>query len=165
MVPLLWSLAPPGWETLDYIVVPLNSWTANPNNPIASEATKWFLANWHNWRCNFHCFSRTNFKVSSSLLDIMGNQLRPQKKIPKQNKKNKLWTSTSLDDPLGTIFKSLKVHRPSVKTTVQKYKCQGTMELSSHWGKKKILFCTGECTLAWKVKISPKKHQRTFGRC
>ena len=104
---------------------------------------------WVNWRCTCGCISRPTFKLSASLIDIIGkskiNQPRPQK--------SDLHKSGS---SLGAISKRLKVPRSSVQTIVRKYKHHGTTQLSYSSGRRSVLSPTDERTLVRKVQMNPR---------
>ena len=101
---------------------------------------------WVNWRCTYGCISRPTFKLSASLLDIMGKHLKIC-----QISQNKSGSS------LGAIFKCLKVPRLSVQTIVRKYKHNGTTQPWYHSGRRHVLSPWDESTLVQKVQINPRK--------
>uniref|UniRef100_A0AAZ3S3B5 Transposase Tc1-like domain-containing protein n=1 Tax=Oncorhynchus tshawytscha TaxID=74940 RepID=A0AAZ3S3B5_ONCTS len=104
-----------------------------------------------NWRCTCGCISRPTFKLSASLLDIMGKSKEisqdPRKQIVDLHKSG---------SSLGAISKHLKVPRSSVQTIVRKYKHSGTTQLSYRSGKRRVLSPRDERTLVQKVKINPR---------
>ena len=97
---------------------------------------------WVNWRCTCGCISRPTFKLSASLLDIMGKS----KEISQDLRKS--------GSSLREISKRLKVPRSSVQTIVRKYKHHGTTQPSYCSGRKCVLSPTDECTLVQKVHIN-----------
>ena len=104
-----------------------------------------------NWRCTCGCISRPTFKLSASLLDIMGKS----KQISQDLRKKIVHLHKSCSS-LGAISKCLKVPHSSVQTIVSKYKHQGTTQLSYRSGKRCVLSPRDECTLVRKVQINPK---------
>ena len=99
---------------------------------------------WNNWRRTCGCILRPTFKLSASLLDIMGkskNQPRPQKKIVDLHKS-------------GSISKHLKVPRSSVQT-ICKYKHHGITQPSYRSERICVPSPRDERTLVRKVQINP----------
>ena len=90
--------------TYTKLTVPL-AWKIPENDVMALESSDRLIDIISvNWRCTCGCFSRPTFKLSASLLDIMGkikrNQPRPHKKIVDLHKSG---------SSLGAISKWLKV--------------------------------------------------------
>ena len=118
---------------------------------------------WVNWRCTCGCILRPPFKVSASLIDIMGKS----KEICKEIKRNvDLHKSGS---SLGEISKRLKVPHSSVQTIVRKYKHNGTTQPSYHSGRRHILSPRYELTKSAKIwcencKSFPEQQQRSSQR-
>ena len=104
---------------------------------------------WVNWRCTCGCISRPTFKLSASLLDIMGKS----KEISQDLRKNIVDLHKS-GSSLGAISKCLNVPRSSVQTIVRKYKHYGTTQPSYHSGRKRVLAPRDEWTLVRKVQIN-----------
>ena len=104
---------------------------------------------WVNWGCTCGCISRPTFKLSASLLDIMGkikrNQPTPHKKFVDLHKSG---------SSLGA--KPLKVPRSSVQTIVCKCKHHGTTQPSYRSGRRRVLSPRDESTLVRKVQINPR---------
>ena len=95
--------------------------------------------------------SRPAFKLSGSLLDIMG----------KSKEINHVLSKAIVDlhksgSSLGAISKCVKVPRSSVQTIVRKYKHHGTMQPSYRTGRRLVLSPRDERTLVRKVKINPR---------
>ena len=90
---------------------------------------------WVNWRCTCGCMSRPTFKLSASLLDIMGKSKRNQ---PSDLRK-KIVDLQKSGSSLVEISKRLKVPRSSVQTIVGKYKHHGTTQLSYRSGRRHVL--------------------------
>ena len=84
---------------------------------------------WVNWRFTCGCISRPTFKLSASLLEIMGKS-----KEISQDLRNKCVDLHKSGSSLGAISKRLKVPRSSVQTIVHKYKDQGTTQSSYRSG-------------------------------
>ena len=103
-----------------------------------------------NWRCTCGCISRPTFKLSTSLLDIMGKS----KEIIQDLRKNIV--DHKFGSSLGAISKCLKVPRSSVQTIVRKYKHHGTTQPSYHSGRRRVLSPRDERTLVRKVQIIPR---------
>ena len=89
---------------------------------------------WVDWRCTCGCTSRLTFKLSASLLDIMGKS-----KEISQNLRNKIVDLHKSDSSLGAISKCMKVPRSCVQTIVCKYKHHGTTEPSYPSGRRRVL--------------------------
>ena len=104
---------------------------------------------WINWRCTCRCISRPTFKLSASLLDIMGKS----KEISQDLRKKIVDKSGS---SLGAISKRLQVPRSSVQTIVRKYKYYGTTQPSYRSGRRHFLSPRDERTLVRKVAINPR---------
>ena len=104
-----------------------------------------------NWRCTCGCISRPTFKLSASLLDIMGKS-----KQISQDLRKKIVDLHKSGSSLGAISKCLKVPRLSVYTIVCKYKHHGTMQPSYRSGRRCVLSPRDECTLVRKVHINPR---------
>ena len=66
-----------------------------------------------NWRCTCGCISKPTFKLSASLLDIMGKS-----KEISQDLRKKIVDLHKSGSFLGAISKHLKVPHSSVKTIV-----------------------------------------------
>ena len=104
-----------------------------------------------NWRCTCGCISKSTFKLSASLLDIMGKS-----KEISQDLRKKIVDLHKSGSSLGVISKLLKVPRSSVQTIVRKYKHHGTTQPSYHSGRRRVLSPRDERTLVRKVQISPR---------
>ena len=102
---------------------------------------------WVSWKCTSGCISRSTFKLNVSLLDIMGNLPRPQKKIVDLHKSG--WS-------LRAISKCLKTLCSSLQTIVLKYKHHGTKQPSYRSGRRHVLSPRDEHTLVQKVQINPR---------
>ena len=87
-----------------------------------------------NWRCTCGCISRPTFKLSASLLDIMGKS-----KEISQDLRNVFVELHKSGSSLGAISKCLKVPRSSVQTVVDKYKHHGTTQPSYRSGRRHVL--------------------------
>uniref|UniRef100_A0AAZ3QG17 Transposase Tc1-like domain-containing protein n=1 Tax=Oncorhynchus tshawytscha TaxID=74940 RepID=A0AAZ3QG17_ONCTS len=101
--------------------------------------------------CTSGCISRPTFKLSASLLDIMGKS----KEISQDLRKNIVDFHKS-GSSLGAISKCLKVPRSSVQTIVRKYKHHGTTQQSYPSGRRRVLSPRDEHTLVRKVQINPR---------
>ena len=97
------------------------------------------------------CISRPTFKLSASLLDIMGKS----KEISQDLRKKIVDLHKSVSS-LGAISKRLKVPRSSVQTIVRKYKYHWTTQLSYRSGMRQFLSPRDECTSVRKVQIYPR---------
>jgi transposase len=106
---------------------------------------------WVNLRCNCGCISRTTFKLSASLLDIMGKS-----KEISQDLRKKIVDLHKSCSSLGAISKCLKVPRSSVQTIVRNTKHHGTTQPSYHSERTRVLTPRDERTLVWKVQINPR---------
>ena len=106
---------------------------------------------WVKWRCTCGCISRPTFKLSASLLDIIGKS----KEISQDLRKKSVDLHKS-GSSLGAVTQCLKVPRSSVQTIVRKYKHHGTTQPSYLLGRKPVLFPRDECTLVRKVQINPR---------
>ena len=106
---------------------------------------------WVNWRCTCGCISRPTFKLSASLLDIMGKS-----KEISQDLRKKCVDLHKSGSSLGAIFKHLKVPRSSVQTIVRKYEHHGTKQPSYRSGRRCVLSPRDERTLVRKVQINPR---------
>ena len=140
--------------TYTKLTVPLNSLEIiiiPENDVMALEATDRLIdIIWVNWRCTCGWILRPTFKVSASLLDIMGKS----KEICKELKQIvDLHKSGSF---LGAISKRLKVPRSSVQTIVRKYKYHGTTQPSYRSGRRCVLSPRDERILVRKVQINPR---------
>ena len=93
----------------------------------------------------------STFKLSASLLDIMGKS-----KEISQNLRKKIVDLHKCGSSLGAISKYLKVPHPSVQTIVHTYKHHGTTQPSYHSGKRHVLPPRDERTLVRKVQINPR---------
>ena len=90
---------------------------------------------WVNWRCTCGCISRPTFKLSASLLDIMGKS-----KQISQNLQCFYLDVHKSGSSLGAISKRLKyLPWSSVQTTARKYKHHGTTQPSFCLGRRHIL--------------------------
>ena len=103
-----------------------------------------------NWRCTCECISRPTFKLSASLLDIMGKSKEISQDLSKKIVDHKS------DSSLGAISKRLKIPRSSVQTIVRNYKHHGTTQPSYRSGRRRVLSPRDECTLVRKVQINPR---------
>ena len=101
--------------------------------------------------CTWRCISRPTFKLSASLLDIMGKS-----KEIRQDLRKKMVDFHKSGSSLGAISKRLKVPRSTVQTIVCKYKHHGTTQPSYHSGRRHILSPRDERTLVRKVQIIPR---------
>ena len=104
---------------------------------------------WVNWMCTCGCISRSTFKLSASLLDIMGKSKEISQDFRKEIVDHKSGSS------LGAISKHLDIPRSSVQTIVRKYKHHGTTQLSYRSGRWCVLSPREERTLVRKVQINP----------
>ena len=104
---------------------------------------------WANWRWTYGCISRSTFKLSASLLGIMGKS-----KEISQDLRRKIVDLHKSGSSLGAISKCLKVPRSSVQTIVHKYKHHGTTQLSYHSGRRRVLSPRDERTLVWSANQS-----------
>jgi hypothetical protein len=96
------------------------------------------------------CISRPTFKLSASLLDIMGKSKETSQDLRKNNcRPPQVWFT------LGAISKCLKVPHSSVQTIVRKYKHHGTTKPSYRSGRRCVLSPTDERTLVRK-EINPR---------
>ena len=102
-------------------------------------------------RCTCGCISRPTFKLSASLLDIMGKS----KEISKNLRKKSVDLHKS-GSSLGAITKRLKVPRTSVQTIVRKYRHHGTTQPSYRSGRRRVLSPRDERTMVRKVQINPR---------
>ena len=100
---------------------------------------------WVNWRCTSGCISRPTFKLSASLLDIMGKSKDISQDLRKTIVDHKSGSS------LGAISKHLKVPRSSVQTIVRNYKHHGTTQPSYRSGRRRVLSILRRiCGQSWK---------------
>ena len=99
---------------------------------------------WVNWRCTYGCISRPTFKLSASLLDIMGKSKEISQDLHKSG------------SSLGAISKRLKVPRSSVQKIVRKYKHHGTRQQSYRSVRRRVLSPRDERTLVQKGQINPR---------
>ena len=113
---------------------------------------------WVNWRCTCGCISRPTFKLTASLLDIMGKS-----KEISQVFRNKIVDLHKSGSSLGAISKGLKLPHSSVQTTVRKYKHHGTTQQSYRSGRRHVLSPRDERTLVRKMQIN-QEQQRTVWR-
>ena len=104
---------------------------------------------WVNWSCTCGCISRPTFKLSASLLNIMGKS----KEISQDLRKNIVDLHKSVSS-LGAISKRQKVPRSSVQTIVRKYKHHGTTQLPYCSRRRHVLSPRDERTLVQKVQIN-----------
>ena len=95
--------------------------------------------------------SRPTFKLSASLLDIMGKY-----KEISQDLRKKIVDLHKSGSSLGTISKRLKTPHSSVQTIVCKYKHHGSMQPSYRSGRRLVLSPRDERTLVRKVQINPR---------
>uniref|UniRef100_A0AAZ3PBE6 Sleeping Beauty transposase HTH domain-containing protein n=1 Tax=Oncorhynchus tshawytscha TaxID=74940 RepID=A0AAZ3PBE6_ONCTS len=102
-----------------------------------------------NWRSTCGCISRPTFKLSASLLDIMGKS----KEISQDLRRKKIVDLHKSGSSLGSISKPLKVPCSFVQTMVCKYKHHGTTQLSYRSGRRRVLSPRDEGTL---VQINPR---------
>ena len=102
---------------------------------------------WVNWRCTCGCISRTTFKLSASLLDIMEKSKEISQHLVDLHKSG---------SSLGAISKRLKLPRLSVQTIVRRYKQHGTTQPLYHSGRRRILSPRDERSLVRKVQINPR---------
>ena len=107
---------------------------------------------WVNWRCTCGCISSPTFKLSASLLDIMGKS----KVIGQYLRFFFFYLHKSGSSRLGAISKRLKVPCSSVQTIVCKYKHHGTTQPSYRSGRRRVLSPRDDCTLVQKVQINPR---------
>ena len=91
------------------------------------------------------------FKLSASLLDIMGKS-----KEISQDIRKKIVDLHKSGSSLGAISKHLKVPHSSVQTIVRKYEHHGSTQPSYRSGRRHVLSPRHECTLVRKVQIIPK---------
>jgi hypothetical protein len=110
---------------------------------------------WVNWRCTCGCIWRSTFKLSASLLDIMGES----KEISQDLRKETVDLHKS-GSSLGAISKCLKLPRSSVQTIVHKYKHHGTSPWD-HTAREGDAFCLLEMNVLWceKCKSIPAQQQ------
>ena len=106
---------------------------------------------WVNLRCTCGCISRPTFKLSASLLDIMGKL----KEISQDLRKTVVNLHKS-GSSLRAIYKRLKIPRSSVQTILDKYKHHGTMQSSYRSRGRRVLSPRDERTLVRKVQINPR---------
>ena len=110
---------------------------------------------WVNWRFTCGCFSRPTFKLSASLLDIMGKS----KEISQDLRKETVDLHKS-ESSLGEISKRLKIPCSSVQTIVRNYKHNGTTQPSYHSRRRRFLSPRDERTLVQKVQINPRTKEK-----
>ena len=103
---------------------------------------------WVNWRCTCWCIFSPTFKLTASLLDIMGKS-----KEISQDLRKKI---VDLHKSGSAISKCLKVPRSSVQTILCKYKHYETMQSSYCSGRRRVLSPRGESTLVRKMQINPR---------
>uniref|UniRef100_A0AAZ3S6D4 Transposase Tc1-like domain-containing protein n=1 Tax=Oncorhynchus tshawytscha TaxID=74940 RepID=A0AAZ3S6D4_ONCTS len=96
-------------------------------------------------------FSRPTFKLSASLLDIIGKS-----KEISQDLRIKMVDLHKTGSSLGAISKRLKVPCSSIQTIVRKYKHHGTTQPSYLSGRRRILSPRDERALVQKVQINPR---------
>ena len=96
-----------------------------------------------NWRCTCGCISRPTFKLSVSLLDIMGKS----REIC-QDLRSLFFALHKSGSSLGAIS--------SVQTIVRKNKHHGTSQPSYRSGRRRVLSPRDERTLVRKVQINPR---------
>ena len=106
-----------------------------------------------NWSCTCGCVSRPTFKLSASLLDIMGKS----KEISQDFRKLIVDLHKS-GSSLGAISKRLKVPHSSVQTIVRKYKHDDT----THEGD---AFCLLEMNELWCEKSANRSLNNSKGPC
>ena len=109
-----------------------------------------------NWRCTCGYISRPTFKLSASLLDIMGKSKEISQDIVDLHESGSC---------LGAISKCLKVPRSSVQTIVRKNKHHGTTQPSYRSGRRCVLSPRDERTLVRKVQTIPEPQKRILCRC
>jgi transposase len=114
------------------LTVPLNS--LENSRKLCHEASDRLIdIIWVNWRCSCGCISRPTFKLSASLLDIMGKS-----KEISQDLRIKVDLQKS-GSSLEAISKCLKVPRSSVHTILHNYKHHRTTQPSYHSGRRHVL--------------------------
>jgi transposase len=107
---------------------------------------------WVNWRCTCVCTSSPTFKLSVTLLDIMGKS----KEISQDLRRKTIVDLHKSGSSMWYISKCLKVPRSSVQTIVRKCKHHGTTQPLYRSEKRRVLCPRDERTLEWKVQISPR---------
>ena len=110
---------------------------------------------WVNWRCTCGCISRPTFKLSASLLNIMGKS-----KEISQDLRIFFADLHKSGSSLGAISKRLKVPRSSVQTIVCNYEHHGTTQPSYHQGRRRVLAPRDECISVLKVQINPRTTEK-----
>ena len=129
--------------TCTKLTVSLNSLEIPENDDMAWEASDRLIdIIWVNWRCTCGCISRPTFKLSASLLDIIGKSKEISQDLRKKNVD--LHKSGS---SLGAISKCLKVPHSSVQTIVRKYKHHGPC--SCHTAQEGDALCLLEMNVLW----------------
>ena len=91
------------------------------------------------------------FKLSASLLDIMGKSKEISQDLRKQ-----IVDLHKSGSSLGAISKGLKVPRSSVQTIVHKYKHHDTTQPSYRSGRRRVQSPRDERTVLRKVQINPR---------
>ena len=101
------------------------------------------------WTCG--CISRPTFKLSASLLDIMGKS-----KETSQDLRKTIVDLHKSGSSLGATSKCLKVPRSSVQTIVRKYKHHGTTQPPYRSGRRRVLSPRDKRNFLRKVQIIPR---------
>ena len=115
---------------------------------------------WVNWRCTCGCISRPTFKLSASLLDIMGKS-----KEISQDLRKRIVELHKSGSSLREISKCLKVPCSSVQTIVHKYKHHGTTQSSHRSGRRHVLSPRDLVIWCEKCKSFPVQQRRTLWKC
>ena len=106
---------------------------------------------WINWWYTCGCISRPTFKLSASLLDIIGKS-----EEIRQDLRKRIVDLHKSGSSLGAISKCLKVPRSSVLTIVRKYQHHGTTQPSYRPRMRHVPSPRDERTLLQKVQINPR---------
>jgi hypothetical protein len=103
--------------TYTKLTVPSNSWKIPENDVMVLEPSDRLNdIIGVNWRCTCGCISRPTFKLSTSLLDVMGKT-----KEISQDLRKKIIDLHKSGSSLRAISKCLKVPHSPVQTIVHKY--------------------------------------------
>ena len=106
---------------------------------------------WVNWRYTCGGISKPAFKLSASLLDIIGKS-----KEIRQHLRKEIVDLHKSGSSLGAISKCLKVPSSFVQTIERKYKHHGTTQPSYRSGRRGVLSLRDKRTLVQKVQINPR---------
>ena len=102
---------------------------------------------WVNWRCTCECISRPTFKLSVSLLDIMGISKEISLDLVVLHKSGSSWEQ---------FPNAWRYHFHLYKKNVRKYKHHGTTQPSYRSGRRHVLPPRDERTLMRKVQFNPR---------